>query len=620
MKKHTYTTLGLSLFLSTCLAAGGSPLIKNFAYAEDNVNALQQDIIYAKQKQQAISGKVESVNLYMDNEKSRYLQEEAEGMIQQLVEKDVSGSRTPITRQEKSVQEVRLEVKKGPAVKPPQPPKKDREKTGWPWPKLVYKERLLTDGDALYKVAVSDDKVTLKEAIDIAVANSIQMRAYKKKIQVAESKLVEAKRALFPTAQGVAEWNGGLVGGTEGNPSGRFYKGKNWKLNLTQPIFYGGELILTVKLAAANLKSAKEEYDKNKNDFITQVRNAYYGVIKAEYNVQYQWELYEKVTDIHQRTKKAHELKLIAEVNYLNIESMYHQVFFQVESAKNDLLSANIVLHQVLTLNRNEPLPVDLKLPFSKVNVEFEEMLGRALENNADVRIKLLSLESAEYGLQIYGAKRLPRVDLRGSLGMLGESYMDSQAIEAGDNDLNVKPEWFIGMTGSMPWGPNSVEYTQIKHKYGPTVLALHGSEDWSHRVTFNLFDKLADITDEQNAQATLLQAQSDLQKAQDDLTIRVKDDFYNLQKSLIQIDSSIAKVRYQSKQVGILEYMMTLQESSGSTRYEDTSTSSYIEGLLVYTESKYSFIQAVTDYDLAVGSLAVDIGDPDYFDTQTKS
>jgi outer membrane protein TolC len=165
-----------------------------------------------------------------------------------------------------------------------------------------------------------------------------------------------------------------------------------------------------------------------------------------------------------------------------------------------------------------------------------------------------------------------------------------------------------LGFNTSIPIGPNSFEYNWIRHKYGPTVLALTGSQDWTHKMVFNLFDKFSDITDEKGAQAALLQAQSDLEKAKDDVTIKVRDEFYNLHKSLIQIDSAIAKIRYQDKQNAILEYLLGLQE---------TSVANVIESVIEQSQNKFSFIQAVSDYHLSVSGLSVAIGDPDYFESR---
>ncbi len=616
MKKYFLLALRLPCFLALFSCLQDSVIPKTFLYADDSISNFQQEVIYAKQKHEIISTKMDAVQAFMDSQQALTLRGEAQKLMQELAEKDDSKSQANL--QNKFVKELPKEA----------PTKKSslvtRLKTIPFFQGFRHREATVSDGEALYKVAVSDRKVMLKEAVEIGVANNVQLQALKKKIEVADAKLTEAKRALFPTVQGVWQVNGGHVAGqvfpTDGSTTlvagQRFYKGETRKINLNQPLFYGGELVLTVKQAEENVKSAKSEYSKARSEYVHQVRAAYYGLVKAEYNVQYQTELNDKVTAIYKRVKEEHNQKLISEVDFLNTESQYHQAYFQVESAKNDYQSADLVLHQTLSLDSNEPLPVNLKLSFVPIHPKFQEVLDLSLQNNAEVKIKEYAYISAQYGVQIFQAKKLPRVDLRGSYGLQGEAFHDTRVFMpgadgfgSGNNDL--EKEWFLGVHASMPLGPNSVEYDQIKHKYGPTVLALTGSDDWTHKMTFNLMDKFSDITDEKSAQAALLQSRSDFEKAKNDLTLKVRDDFYNLQKSLIQIDSSIAKVRYQEKQNSILEYMLSMQE---------TSVSNYLDGLIEQAQDKFAFIQAVVDYHIAVSGLSVSIGDPNYFETESQS
>ena len=625
MKKYFLLALRLPCFLALFLWLQDSVIPKTFLYADDSLNGLQQEVIYAKQKHQAIATKMDAVQALMDSQQTLNLKEDAQQLMQELDKKDASKNKADLKTA------LSKELPKGaPAQKPSLVSKIKnvfkKEKKNFFWASLAYKDKkTISEGEALYKVAVSDHDVSLKEAVEIGVANNIQLRALKKKIEVADSKLVEAKRALFPTIQGVWQTNGGHVAGSVLSADGsnglvagqRFYKGETRKINLNQPLFYGGELVLTVKQAEENVKSAKSEYSKARGEYIHQVRTSYYGLVKAEYNVQYQTELNDKVAAIYKRVKEEHNQKLIAEVDFLNVESQYHQVYFQAESGKNDRQSADLVLHQALSLDSNEPLPGNLKLEFVPIHPQFEEVLDLSLQNNAEVQIKEYALTSAQYGIMIYKAKKLPRVDLRGSYGMEGEAFHDSRVFAprgvdgSGNGNNDLEKEWFLGVHVGMPLGPNSVEYDQIKHSYGPTVLALTGSDDWTHKMTFNLMDNFSNITDEKGAQAALLQSQSDLEKAKNDLTVKVRDDFYNLQKSLIQIDSSIAKVRYQGKQNSILEYMLSMQE---------TAVSNYLEGLIEQAQNKFAFIQAVVDYHIAVSGLSVSIGDPNYFETESQS
>ena len=128
--------------------------------------------------------------------------------------------------------------------------------------------------------------------------------------------------------------------------------------------------------------------------------------------------------------------------------------------------------------------------------------------------------------------------------------------------------------------------------------------------MTLDLFDKFPDLTDEQSAEAQYWQALGELAKAKDDAIVKTKDEVYNLRKALIQIDSAIAKMRYQERQNDILRYMMGMQESPPVN---------YLEGLNEQAQNKFAFIQAVIDYHEAVSNLNLLMGDPDYFNAKIQ-
>lgn len=585
---------------------------------------LQNDIVAAKQKQQTFATKAETVNTVLEGERRSFIQEDAQRLIEDMKANPdkyrqagmVEGP-LPLPVFEPGQSRATVPVEKPNDIEPTvevveadpsmaQSPKKK----SWFWPpKFGFgytkprEDNRLSESDALYRVAVSDKRLTLDELVQIGQAASIELAAKKKTVEVAEAKLREAKRAMFPTVQAVYERNGGKIPSASGS---RFYKGENRKVNVTQPLWYGGELINTVRQAEENLKVSKTEYEKARNDVIHTVRTAYWSLVKALHNRQYQMDLRDKVAKIRQVTNAQHQAKLLSEVDYLNVESQYNQVVFQDESSQNDVLSAEVVLKQVLDLDEPEELPIDARLEFRKVEMRFDELLQSSLTNSADIRIKGYAVEAAKYGILIYKGKQKPHFDLRGSYGMLGEAFHDTEAFEDGKADNDLEKEWYLGIRGSMPLGPNSVQYDQIKHVYGPTALALTGSEDWRHHVEFNLFDRFSAITDEKSAQAALLDAEADYQRVRNEITLRLRDDYYAIQKSLIQIDSSVSKMKYQEKQTQILEYLVSIQEASPSA---------VIENLIQNAQDRFAFVQAVTDYNISLSSLSVSIGDPYYFE-----
>ncbi|MBI2095504.1 MAG: TolC family protein [Candidatus Omnitrophica bacterium] len=637
MRKTAFFPLILPFFLGLSFVLDGSGIYKTFVYAED-LGAFQQEIVLAKQKHQAILHKADSVTKALDRQTRIFLGQDPDRPLGKFDTESIARGpdRTKLLESppRSSYREPRL-VPSAPRKTAPKAPEAARPKTikpkekakagGGIFPWKRYREKEVRDSEMLYKVAVSDNKISEDEAVEVGLAGNLQLKAAEEKIEVSKSKLFEAKRALFPTVQGVAV-PGSTAGGKQptssgstGFPSPRIFKTEYYKVNVSQPLFYGGELVATVRQAQESLRSQEAEYRKVKHELVHQIRAAYLATVKAEYNAQYQADLQQKAGAVREKVEAAYKEKLLSEVDALNVESQVQQALFQLRSAENDRLSALVSLRQAMNLNEEVPLPLDLRLEFQKVTPDPNELFEKALQYNPEYLSKEYALRSARHAVEVYLAKKRPHFDLRGSYGVLGERIFDdltySTAAEAGANgqeiDFNLNKEWFLGVRGSMPIGPNSFEWEQIKHVYAPSVISpTGGSEDWSQKFTFNLFDKLSEITDEKSAYAALAQVKAEQQKIKNDLALKIRDDSFALQKALIQIDSSTAKVRYQEKQNAVLEYLLSLQE---------TSPSNLLEGYIDLAQSKFSFIQAVVDYRLAVSSLGVSAGDPDTFKTQAE-
>jgi len=304
---------------------------------------------------------------------------------------------------------------------------------------------LLPEGVFAYRRAMSDGVITVEEAVDIALKNSVKLVSLKKHIDGAEGKVREARRSLFPTLKGQISVSGGIAVDA--------WTGEAFKLNFSQPAFYGWELIYTLRQAAANLESDRAKYQKEELDIIHKARESYYGVVKADYNMSYQGALVDEVTEIKDRVEKSYEQKLIPDVEYLEILSTYHQVQAQGETAITDFQSADLLFHQVLRLDPEKPVPVATDINYEEIAIDLDGIRTLAQQHNPDIRIKEKAVEGAYYGLKVFEAKRLPRVDLRGNAGWAGEVRVDH------GTSPDIEKEHAIFVDVSMPVGPHSAEY-----------------------------------------------------------------------------------------------------------------------------------------------------------------
>lgn len=449
----------------------------------------------------------------------------------------------------------------------------------------------LPEGLIAYKVAISDGVLTVDEAVAVALKSSVKLASIKKKVDGAEGKMLEAKRAFYPTLTGEISVNGGIVGGDS-------YTGEAFKLNVSQPVYYGGELIYTLRQAEANLESDKAKYEKERLDLVHKTREGYFGVVKADYNMSYQGGLLDDVSVVKDRVSKAFEQKLVPDVDYLEVLAIFHQVFATKESAMNDFQSADLLFHQVLGLDPEDPAPVSTELEYEDIPIDLDEVRLLAQKQNPDVRIKKAAADGAYYGLKVYDAKKLPRVDIRGSAGWSGEVRTDV------NTSPDIEKEWSLFVDGSIPFGANTFKYNFRRRRFGPTVLDVTGSEDFKHTWSLAFLDALGDITDRDLAIGTYLEAKGEVETERMNADINVRDYFYDYHQALISIDTALARLNYLEKEVNILKALVELEEAR---------TPDLLNEMVSLAEERYAYVRSITDLHLAVSKINATVGDENY-------
>jgi len=466
------------------------------------------------------------------------------------------------------------------------------------------------EGVIAYKIAVSDQVITLAEATDIGLKNNVQLIGYEKKIKGAERKLTEARRAMFPSLSGETTRSGGTIGGT-------VYIGESYKINFSQPVFDGGELLFTLRQAQANVESDKAKYGKERAEYLYRVHEAYRGTVGADYNLSYQSALFDEIDQVKVRVDKEYGLKLAAEIDYLDTLSIHNQVNFQKESAGSDLINAKLILAQEMGLDPDLPLPVDTSLKYAEIPLDVPTIRHLAREHNWDMRIKDIAVKGAYYALKIFSAKKMPKIEMRGSFGLGAEQALSSTSTNSfGGVDsepingvsLDLENEHFIGFEGSIPLGPNSVEYGYSRRFFAPTVSSFLGSEDYKHRAAFNLFDRLADMTDEEIAEADYMIAKAEYEKERLTTDVKAQEAYYSYKTALLQLNTSLSKIKFREKQVNILRLTTGMQEAS---------VSSLLEQLVQLTEDRYSYVKAIGEIHSAVENINRIIGIEGYYSAE---
>jgi outer membrane protein TolC len=438
--------------------------------------------------------------------------------------------------------------------------------------------------------------LSLEECISIAMANHLPLKIAKKQLKLAEMRLVEAGRKMGPSV--TAKWEV-----TDGKVSDRRYDGEKISVEAKQPVFYGGELIFSVRQARVNLEIVKTDYDRIKNDLILQVKKGYYSLDKAEKALTIQEKLQERTGGLYDVTKAGYDAGVIAQVEFLKVSSQHNQANFQVASAEEDVSLAELILQQAMGLEGRIRI-IPLAGP-KIIKLGLQDCFDLAYLNRPEIKIGRLSMEHFEYEKKIMQARSYwPRVDFLGMYGNMREDFVRNDL--GGENPRGLGAEYYLGTKVSLPvWG-STLGYSFTKEKWQPVVRTTKETRSNTHEASFSLLDRLEDFSSLKEAELEYMRSEDDRNKRKQEITLEVKEVFFKYKKSVFLMNVAKSKLEFQAKQVVIMDIRRELAE---------VQHSDVIEEMIKLAEEEYGYLQAISDYYIAIASLNKAVGLAGHFE-----
>lgn len=445
--------------------------------------------------------------------------------------------------------------------------------------------------------------LTLKECVDIAVKNHLQLDIAKKNVTLGEMRLWEARRNMLPAVSMKMEE-------TYGEVYGRRYRGVKNTIEGQQTIFKGGELYFIMKQAETNLKIVKEECGRIKNDLVLQAKKQFYGVAKSKENLIFQLELKKEVDAVSAMVGKAFDAGAISRIEFLNVTSQAGQVDFQLVSAKGDLSIAQLILKQTMNVDPSDDFDIRAGLEFREAGVDYHTLLKVAFANRPEIRIGLMMMDYYDYELKVAKARGWPKVDVMGSWGLAKENYIaeDNMPTAQGTTDAvdKLSQQWYGGLKVSMPFWGSTGEYSFTREQWPSVVSAFQGTEARTNSAKFNVLDNLKYYSDRKSAEIDRDRSKQEYIKAKQDVTLEVREGCFNYEKAVIQLKTAESKVKYQERELELTRFKRGLDE---------TPDSGVVETMIRFYQEKFGHVQAVTDCLTALAAIEKAVGVEDYFE-----
>lgn len=440
----------------------------------------------------------------------------------------------------------------------------------------------------------------------------------------------------------------------DGTLSSGPFKSSSWRAAFKQPLFRGGVLWNTFKMEMANREAAKHELEKTVSDLVAAVSSAYFEYERA-------WNVLGDKQNLFSETKKLKDLSdekakanLISEIEKLNIDSLFSQVQYDLETARQDLEIAKLELQKVLELDLSDPVSVKpvyqlenlnisevgiapaastdnspkgtgetlTDLPAASVNVEgkgIDQYIDLAYAHRPDLQVEASKLRSARLTHKISAGKLLPEADLIVEFGKLGEVFVTGPGGPTahdpnvlGRSKPTLKNEWRIGTELSWNLSGNTVKYSYDHDQRAPSVSQFEGLQGPiidTKTASVSLLDNLNSISELKETKIAVLEQVVQLEKAERDVIREVKETYYNYNKALIQVESTHKRMKYRERLMQLAKHRLDNNE---------IQISEYLQTGIDYVDERMHIHKALSDFYSSKANLNRAIGIRNYLHVES--
>lgn len=276
---------------------------------------------------------------------------------------------------------------------------------------------------------------TMDECMQYAVENSPKVKKQTHTSDSYKAELNAAVASFFPSmsASVGAQYSFGRSIDPETNVYNNTSTFNNgYGLNVSIPIFNGGQLINQWRMAKANRQLGMNDVQKEKDDLAINTMQAFMDVVYYQGTVKLAAEQLEENNRILYKTRRQEELGLKGKADVAQIEAQVAANDYNLTHQQNLLNTA------ILTLKQNMNFPADMELDVDTMLLDksyatmlesVEDIYGYASDNNPTALQAQLRLEASKMQYLMAKGRMLPSISF--SAGISTNYYENLKAEQA---------------------------------------------------------------------------------------------------------------------------------------------------------------------------------------------
>lgn len=328
--------------------------------------------------------------------------------------------------------------------------------------------------------------LTLRKAIQLAIENNLAIKVAEYKPDIAEARITSELGAFDPSLKLSAEHSaensnfnetqygkfGAGIGGTTlygtdyqiglTSTATRYSRyGSGAGLSLTQPLLrgFGSDVNLaSLRIARNNRQISQWEFRQGVMDVVTQTVYFYNQLYSALRNYDAARHSRDLAVELCKEEQARAEIGVKIELDVITAQAEAAAREESVILARNAIENNERYLKQLITSETQAILSthIDIEPPPNAVvgPLDVESGLRDALKQRPDYQQALVALQTRHINVVTARNEALPRLDLIGSLNLLGLDSRDiTDSLRFFDNGVRSPSSWSVGTLFSLPLG-----------------------------------------------------------------------------------------------------------------------------------------------------------------------
>ena len=198
-------------------------------------------------------------------------------------------------------------------------------------------------------------------------------------------------------------------------------------------LYSGGKLEAQIEQARFNQRKYTLGVVKSHQQVKYDATKAYYDVLDKHNTMTYRQESVERYKTHLKNTTAQYEVGVVAKSDVLATQVLLADAEQALITAQNYYNNSQATLNNVLGLPHITEITVRDNLTYTKYNLQMNDSISRALQNNLNIAQSDLDMKSAQQGFKAAKAGYLPQVTLR-----IGNSWKDTDFPGASDSNLQA--------------------------------------------------------------------------------------------------------------------------------------------------------------------------------------